>query len=229
MNNNTIKLTQSLICDGGLHIHNDNIDIHICPSNSYSNTNVNNVNINNINNHNVERKLYCNITPQLTENVLKIWKENFPDAKVLVWPSESNPSVTITHTINGSKLPFPTMSNTINGIEWKNPLTQNALYSFECSKEGIWGNFHEIMLDEVPGVLGSPSAAEAYTNYIAKNDIFVQGDHYHWKGTVPNMYAIHIARSGMDPILFSQITNKALAEYTRVANINKNINNNFNR
>ena len=73
------------------------------------------------------------------------------------------------------------------------------------------------MLPEVAGKPGQPSATEAYTNYLQQNGIFVQGDNYYWKGTVPNTYAIHSAREGMCPLDFSKISVAALAEYARAA------------
>lgn len=171
----------------------------------------------------------CNLSETLIKGVLDIWKTSFPDASVLVKAISSTPgaSETLTHTMKGSTIPFPVMSMTeVNGIVWSNPLVNNALYSFECSTPGVWGNFYEIMLPEVPGKpLGSngsvsPSATEAYTNYLQRNGIFVQGDHYHWKGMTPNMYAIHSARTDMCPLDFSDISVAALAEYARVATLN---------
>jgi len=158
-----------------------------------------------------------------SEAVLLTWTQVFPDAAVLVSSSENNPSVTITHTMVNSSILFPSMGKPmINGISWKTPLVNNALFSYECSSEGVWGNFYEIMLAEVPGVGGSLSATEAYTHFLHLNGIFVQGDHYHWKGMVPCMYAIHSSNMGMDPVLFSMITVDALFEYAVVATLNLN-------
>jgi hypothetical protein len=78
------------------------------------------------------------------KKVEAIWKCAFPDATlfpVIGLPSNAKGVATLTHSLCDGLLK-------INGLKSKSPLSNNALYSFECTG-GKWLNLYEIMLEDV--------------------------------------------------------------------------------
>ena len=144
--------------------------------------------------------------------VVAIWKSLFPDATPLPGiglPSQGNGVLTMTHTAGD----LPPM--TINGLPSKSPLANNALLSAEVSN-GQWINLYEIMLPEIPGKNGEPSAIQRYTNALQRQGVEVAGNHYHWTGGLHLGHfpvAVHSQKTGaMDPLAFAQAHVNAFRE-----------------
>lgn len=149
-------------------------------------------------------------------NILKIWKQAFPNAKVLV-PVENN--VVITHTLNKNCVKIPSVPVYLNGEIWNHPLVANALYGWQ--KQGtVTGNWYEIILVEVPGTDGSISAVQAFRKALYSNGLDVSSDHYHWKGSPVQAIALHITSYSLTPEQFSCKLIDALTKYGKVARKN---------
>jgi hypothetical protein len=113
-------------------------------------------------------------------------------------------------------------SMSINGLPSKSPLVNNALYSFECSKE-VYLNLYEIMLPDIPGKCGSKSTVEYYTHLLEKQGLSVAGNHWHFLGQflIPEatlVSAIHHQSSSNDitPEEFSRRTIYAIKKTLRL-------------
>ena len=148
------------------------------------------------------------ITDELRQDVLAIWKKAFPDAAYLV----QGDTPILTHTFKGNTIGIPEVPSTLNGIDWSSPLVKNALYGYEY-KDGTWANWYEAIFAEIVGGKGKRTATEVYEKKIESLDILIEGDHYHWKGTVPASYAIHDSSYEMDPIEFSRRHIEGLRAY----------------
>jgi hypothetical protein len=155
----------------------------------------------------------CVIDDNRANQLLDVWQQAFSDAAILVPPSKGNGVVTITHTDgSGNNLK-------INGLPSKSPLSNNALYSAECT-QGKYLNLYEIMLPDIPGENGEDSTAQFYVNQLSAQGLSVAGVHFHWWGS--NVFdqngnridrgvtAVHHQNVGMHPIEFSQRTITAL-------------------
>lgn len=152
------------------------------------------------------------VNDNLAIKVEKIWKDAFTDASLLPvigFPSYNHGVLTLTHT-DGSG-----MLTKINGLTSKSLMTNNALYSAECSNEK-YINLYEIMIADIPGKNGNLSTAQIYINELYNQNLSVS--EYHWTGA--SMWdckenAEHsiaaIRHFSMDhPIEFSKKTIKAL-------------------
>lgn len=151
----------------------------------------------------------CVMNDCLAKELEKQWKQVFPDATILPvigYPSKGNGVVTITHTMGDCKF------LKINGLKSKSPLSNNALFSSECS-DGKYINLYEIMLPDIPGKCGEPSTVQIYVNTLQEYGLDVAGNHYHWTGAKMDGYfplAIHHQNIGMAPHEFVCRTLKAL-------------------
>lgn len=147
-------------------------------------------------------------------NVVAEWQKTFPDAAALPGiglPSQSKSKsvLTMTHTMGANYPPL-----TINGLPSQSPLANNALLSAEIT-QNTFLNLYEIMIPDIPGTMGAPSSGEIYTEFLWRNGIRVEGDHYHWKGSRMMGYfplAIHSEAVGMHPLAFARIQAAALRE-----------------
>ena len=153
----------------------------------------------------------CLVDDRFARKVEDIWKEAFPDASLLPvigFPSNSGGVGTLTHSMGDGML------LSINGLPSKSPLSNNALYSFECSK-GHYLNLYEIMIPDIPGRDGDDSTAEIYVKLLSKYGLSVAGVHFHWWGqdlVCGNtlISAIHHQGINIDPKEFSRRTIKAI-------------------
>lgn len=153
----------------------------------------------------------CIVDDRSAKEVEAIWDEAFSGAillPVIGFPSNSGGVGTLTHGMGDGIL------LSINGLPSKSPLSNNALYSFECS-QGHYLNLYEIMLPDIPGRDGEDSTVEIYVNLLYKYGLSVAGVHFHWWGQ--NLIrgntlisAIHHQAIDMDPKEFSRKTIKAL-------------------
>jgi hypothetical protein len=119
----------------------------------------------------------CVVDDILAKKIEKIWKAAYPGATLLPvigLPSNANGVGTLTHAAGGPLLK-------INGLTSKSPLSNNALYSFECA-DGVYMNLYEIMIPDIPGKNGEKSTVEYYTSLLQKYGLSVAGNHYHWYG-----------------------------------------------
>jgi len=149
------------------------------------------------------------MTDALAQQIEQEWKTTVPDATLLPVigsPSNNNGVMTLTHSM-GDQMP----KLKINGLTSLSPLSNNALFSSECS-EGKYLNLYEIMIPDQPGVNGLPSTGQIYTRSLWQSGVNVAGNHYHWNGQEPSMLAIHSQNIGMHPLQFSQSHIKALNE-----------------
>lgn len=161
-------------------------------------------------------KKSCLMNDELARQVESIWKQAFPDAAlfpVVGLPSNADGVMTLTHRHHGPLLK-------INGLPSKSPLSNNALYSAECSK-GHYLNLYEVMLPDLPGKRGQPSVGEYYVKLLHKYGLSVAGVHFHWWGNYVfdtkdgnrvdrGVAAIHHQSTKLDPVEFSRRTIKAL-------------------
>lgn len=102
----------------------------------------------------------------------------------------------------------------INELSSKSLLSNNALFSSECSR-GKFLNLYKIMLHDIPGKNGRASSAEIYVNALRDNGLDVTSVHFHWWGSSlgdkdRGVTAIHHQKIGMHPIDFTQRTIDAL-------------------
>jgi len=173
--------------------------------------------------HRKEKKeCHCLINDEKANQILNLWKCSFPDAVLLLSPSQNNGVGVITHTMGDGRL------MRINGLISRSPLANNALYSFECAREVGDGekthylNLYEIMIPDIPGT-DSDSTAEYYTRKLWSRDsrgrkgIRVAGVHFHWWGSSvfandKGVSAIHHQGIDVDPFEFSEKTIKSLQE-----------------
>ena len=153
----------------------------------------------------------CIVDDAVAKAVEAQWKKAFGDATLLPvigLPSNASGVGTLTHTMGDGRL----MS--INGLPSKSALSNNALYSFECS-EGHYLNLYEIMVPDIPGKNGEDSTAEYYVKLLAKYGLSVAGVHFHWWGQnviKGNTLVAAVHHQGIDisPEDFSRKTIKAI-------------------
>lgn len=158
----------------------------------------------------------CGINDRLARNVERMWQRAFPSASLLPvigYPSNNNNKVAVlTHMMDKNLMK-------INGLTSRSPLANNALYSFECSRDKFI-NLYEIMIPDLPGRRGEKSTAQIYINALRDNGLDVAGVHFHWWGSQVfpqdrGVWAIHHQKVGMDPDEFSKRTIAAIKEVTR--------------
>ncbi|MBA3751066.1 MAG: hypothetical protein H0X03_09300 [Nitrosopumilus sp.] len=156
----------------------------------------------------------CGIDDCVAYKILRIWKRSFPDSFILPvvgFPSNNNNKVAVfSHTAGHDML------MRVNGLESKSPLSNNALYSFECTRDKFL-HFYEIMIPDIPGEDGERSTAQIYVNALARNGLDVSGVHWHFWGGVDKdedrgVFAVHHQNIGMTPREFSCATIRALNE-----------------
>jgi len=153
----------------------------------------------------------CVFTDEMARDVEALWKEAFPDATLLPGiglPSQSNGVMTLTHTDGSGNL------LKINGLSSRSPLSNNALFSSECS-EGKFINLYEIMLPDTPGSQGQESSSQFYVRKLAEQGLSVAGVHFHWWGTGGVAAIHHQMTTEMAPMEFSRRTIAALQETMR--------------
>lgn len=151
----------------------------------------------------------CEMNDDTCEQVLQVFKKYDPNAMIL--PTIGYPSktgvCTITHAMPGA----PNLK--INQLESKSPLSNNALFSTECS-DGRTINLYEMMLPDMPSSTpGNLSSAEQYAKDLNDSGLNVAGSHWHWWGTTPFVAAVHHQNIGMNPIDFAEKTTTALRNY----------------
>ena len=154
-----------------------------------------------------------NRPPTLDDNaaigIVNIWRQLFPDATPLPGiglPSQNKGVLTLTHSAGLMRGMQPMPPMTINGLPSNSPLANNALASHEVSN-GRWLNLYEIMLPEIPGAGGAPSAVQRYVDGLSAQGVDVAGNHYHWSGgQMAGRFplAIHSQSSTLDPAAFAQ-------------------------
>jgi hypothetical protein len=154
----------------------------------------------------------CCINDRLAKKVNALWQKSFPDTFILPvvgFPSNNgNKYAVFSHTLGDGML------MQINGLESKSPMSNNALYSFECTRDRFL-HFYEIMLPDIPGKKGEPSVVQIYVNALRDNGLDVAGVHWHFYGGVANqkdrgVLAIHHQNVGMTPKEFTKATISAL-------------------
>jgi len=153
------------------------------------------------------------------ERILEIW-EALPEAGILLRPSQADGATVITHSMGGPPLK-------INGLLSKSPLSNYALYSFECVKRfdlkandtspSQLLNLYEVMMPDIPGENGEESTAEFYVRRLWELDLHVAGVHFHWWGSTVFsndrlVAAIHHQSSKLSVEEFSRRTIQALQE-----------------
>lgn len=129
----------------------------------------------------------CNatITDTQAQEILEIWQTLLPggNAVLLLLASETEGSPVITHGMLMPQL-------RINGLLSVSPLSNNALYSWECA-EAIAApnctdkilNLYEVMIPDIPAPSGGNSTAEFYANCLREHGMSVAGTHFHWWGS----------------------------------------------
>jgi len=136
-------------------------------------------------------------------------------------PSQNNGVCTITHTMG------PTAAKLkINGLISNSPLSNNALFSFECAvlgssgsdnSTGMWLNLYEVMVADFAKTNGMRSAGQTYINKLFANGLDVTATHYHWTGSDLNgqnfVIAVHHQNIGLAPADFIGKTSDALKTY----------------
>ena len=179
------------------------------------------------------RKCLRKVTDEYAEEILALWKEDFPDTFILPvvgFPSKNgigkkkNKVAVYTHTLGDGMLLM------INGLASKSPVSNNALYSFECTR-GQYLHFYEIMLPDLAGSGDKcvddeypyQSTVQIYVNTLAKNGLDVSGIHWHnWGSELYvndcGVFAIHHQNIGMTPEDFYEATTNALNLTIKVIN-----------
>jgi len=147
----------------------------------------------------------CEINNQTANDTLAEWQKVFPDAVILIQTADV---IVITHTMGDGIL------MKINGLESKSPLSNNALYSFECAG-GNYLNLYEVMVPDIPDVEGDASTAQIYVGALRDNGLDVAGIHFHWWGSEvyeedKGVTAIHHQKYRMNPVEFSKRTIAAI-------------------
>lgn len=162
----------------------------------------------------------CCINNRYAEKILRIWQKEFPDAFILPvigFPSNNNNKVAVFSHTDGSG-----HNMTINGLPSKSPLANNALYSFECTRDKFL-NLYEIMIPDIPGEEGERSTAQIYVNALAAEGLDVSGVHWHFFGGIMDAndrgaFAIHHQNIGLNPKEFTRATIRALRIVFEVIN-----------
>jgi len=159
------------------------------------------------------RKVNCDqpLSDEVCRQCERVFKRLDPNATILPGiglPSQNSGVCTITHTMGpGSK------KLKVNGLESSSPLSNNALFSTECTG-GKTLNLYEMMLPDTPSnVPGDLSSAEKYAKELNDSGLSVAGSHWHWWGTDPFVAAIHHQNVGMHPVQFASKTVRALNNY----------------
>lgn len=159
----------------------------------------------------------CVVTDKLAREIEALWKSAFHDAALLPvigLPSNNHGVLTLTHTDGSGNM------LKINGLPSRSPLSNNALYSAECSK-GQYLNLYEVMIPDIPGADGRESTAEIYVKLLGECGLNVAGVHFHWFGSYMfednkgnridrGVTAVHHQGIDIHPIEFSKKTISAL-------------------
>lgn len=153
------------------------------------------------------------LTRGITEQVIQLWKENFPGFAVITMPSQDG-VLTLTHGMD-----MPLLK--INNFPSKSPLSNNGLFSTEVSKDRFL-TLYEVMLPDIPGPYGERSTADIYVKAIEKAGMDTAGVHFHWwassvfPGKDHGVTAVHHQAIGMNPVEFSQKTIQILQQVSQV-------------
>lgn len=161
--------------------------------------------------------LPCVVDDSLALQVEALWKKAFPDATLLPvvgLPSNNKGVLTLVHSDGSGQM------LKINGLESKSFLSNNALYSAECSQNKFI-NLYEVMLPEIPGLNGEESTSQFYTNQLRDKGLTVAGTHFHWFGSSIAPVSLkridrgitavhHQSTTNLDPLEFSRLTIEAL-------------------
>ena len=70
------------------------------------------------------------------------------------------------------------------------------------------------------GAPGKRTATEVYEKKLESLDMLIQGDHYHWKGSQPTMFAIHDSSYEFEPLRFTRRQIRGLKAYGKAATKN---------
>ena len=160
----------------------------------------------------------CIVNDEVALAIQAQWKKAFSDASLLPvigLPSNGNGVGTLTHTMGDGHF------MRINGLISKSPLSNNALYSFECAESEDdssvvkYLNEYEIMIPDIPGRNGHKSTGEYYVKLLAKYGLSVAGVHFHWWGqnvVKGNTLVAAVHHQGIDisPEDFSRKTIRAI-------------------
>ena len=185
-------------------------------------------NINNNSNNNTNNNMTVNFSVSIREQdpsdvntlMTTLWKPAFPDAAIINFVPNQ---MVISHSLMNNQFNIPVVPISEHGADFTHPLLLNATYGYQ-QKNGILGNWYEIILPDMPGVNGGPSAVQSYTKALnvetgGLGDIYVHGDHYHWKSMFPFSIAVHHSSTNMRPANFIRHTFRALliyaAQFTR--------------
>ncbi|SPN79617.1 Hypothetical protein ZAZAV_397 [Cedratvirus Zaza IHUMI] len=180
----------------------------------------------------------CEIDQHLKKKLLKLWQEAFCDAAFVTTEcgkkqdKHAKDVVVITHT-DGTGIPLK-----INGLDSFSPLSNNALYSYECApehkkcdkkharKHGL--NLYETLLPDIPGKPGEKSTVEIYVKLLNKYGLDTAGVHFHWWGEYKfdikrkhervdrGIVAVHHQAVDVDPVEFSEKTICALKKTLKI-------------
>lgn len=147
------------------------------------------------------------ITQAEANEVVNLWKKNFPNVKVIQQPSDGSGKLTLAHGISGSN------HMDVNGLKLSSPLFTMALFSTEVAPDA-YGKLHyasayEIMFPNIGTKNGQMSNMSLYKKYLNDYGLDVHSDHYHWKTNMLHP-AIHHMGVDMSPLDFSQRTIFAL-------------------
>ena len=153
------------------------------------------------------------ITQSEANEVISLWKKNFPNVKVIQQPSDGSGKLTLAHGIAG----YNYMD--VNGLKLSSPLFTMALFSAEVAPD-VYGKLHyasayEIMYPNIGTKNGQMSNISLYKKYLNDYGLDVHSDHYRWK---TNMLHPVINHMGVDitPLEFSNRTILALKSILRI-------------
>lgn len=147
------------------------------------------------------------ISQQEAQQVVALWKQNFPNVTVITSPSNGQPFLTLAHGFYGVN------SMQVNGLAMKSPLFTMGLYSSEVAQDANgdshYAHAYEMMFPNVPSLDGTLSNVGTYVQTLWDSGFEVHADHYHWKDA-HLMPAIHHMGVGMTPSDFTRGTINAL-------------------
>ncbi len=148
--------------------------------------------------------------------ILKLWQTDFPDAvQLLDIPNK----ILFTHTYNDNTIGIASGPMNLNNTDWTHPLVLNALHGYQTN-HGVTANWYETTIMEVPGYGEYPSAGEVYIRALESEGLYVEGDHYHWKGDAHAMFAVHHSSYDKSPKEFVKSTLRALEAYSKAVKKN---------